>query len=37
MLTSRLGGQMPGPVQAFLDHGEDFVDRRDAAPTWSRR
>ena len=25
MLTSRLGGQVPGPVQAFLDHGEDFV------------
>jgi predicted oxidoreductase len=25
MLTSRLGGQIPGPVQAFLDHGEDFV------------
>ena len=29
MLTSRLGGQIPGPVQAFLDHGEDFV----TAPT----
>ena len=25
MITSRLGGQVPGPVQAFLDHGEDFV------------
>jgi uncharacterized protein len=25
MLTSRLGGAVPGPVQAFLDHGEDFV------------
>jgi predicted oxidoreductase len=29
MITSRLGGQVPGPVQAFLDHGEDFV----TAPT----
>jgi uncharacterized protein len=25
MLTSRFGGQVPGPVQAFLDRGEDFV------------
>jgi predicted oxidoreductase len=25
MLTSRFGGGVPGPVQAFLDHGEDFV------------
>jgi hypothetical protein len=25
MLTSRLGGAVPGPVQAFLDHGADFV------------
>jgi predicted oxidoreductase len=25
MLASRFGGQVPGPVQAFLDHGEDFV------------
>jgi predicted oxidoreductase len=25
MITSRLGGAVPGPVQAFLDHGEDFV------------
>jgi hypothetical protein len=25
MLTGRFGGQVPGPVQAFLDHGEDFV------------
>jgi uncharacterized protein len=25
MLTSRIGGQVPGPVQAFLDHGADFV------------
>jgi hypothetical protein len=25
MVTSRFGGQVPGPVQAFLDHGEDFV------------
>jgi uncharacterized protein len=29
MITSRIGGQIPGPVQAFLDHGEDFV----TAPT----
>jgi hypothetical protein len=28
MITSRLGGQVPGPVQAFLDHGEDFVTAR---------
>jgi uncharacterized protein len=25
MLTSRLGGKTPGPVQAFVDRGEDFV------------
>jgi len=25
MITSRFGGQVPGPVQAFLDRGEDFV------------
>jgi uncharacterized protein len=25
MLTSRLGGAVPGPVQAFVDHGPDFV------------
>jgi uncharacterized protein len=25
MLSSRLSGAVPGPVQAFLDHGEDFV------------
>jgi len=25
ILTSRLGGQVPGPVQAFVDHGKDFV------------
>jgi predicted oxidoreductase len=29
MITSRFGGKVPGPVQAFLDHGEDFV----TAPT----
>jgi uncharacterized protein len=29
MVTSRLGGQVPGPVQAFLDRGADFV----TAPT----
>ena len=28
MITSRFGGQVPGPVQAFLDHGEDFVTAR---------
>ena len=28
MVTSRFGGQVPGPVQAFLDHGEDFVTAR---------
>jgi uncharacterized protein len=28
MITSRLGGQVPGPVQAFLDRGEDFVTAR---------
>jgi predicted oxidoreductase len=25
ILTSRLGGKVPGPVQAFVDHGSDFV------------
>jgi predicted oxidoreductase len=25
MVTSRFGGAVPGPVQAFLDHGDDFV------------
>jgi predicted oxidoreductase len=25
VVTSRLGGAVPGPVQAFLDHGADFV------------
>jgi uncharacterized protein len=25
MLTSRFGGRVPAPVQAFLDRGEDFV------------
>jgi hypothetical protein len=25
MVTSRLGGAVPGPVQAFLDKGADFV------------
>jgi predicted oxidoreductase len=29
MVTSRLGGAVPGPVQAFLDKGADFV----TAPT----
>jgi hypothetical protein len=29
MLTSRFGGAVPGPVQAFLDHGEDFVTAPD--------
>jgi predicted oxidoreductase len=28
MVTSRLGGAVPGPVQAFLDHGADFVQAR---------
>ena len=28
MITSRFGGQVPGPVQAFLDHGEDFMTAR---------
>jgi predicted oxidoreductase len=31
MLTSRLGGAVPGPVQAFLDKGEDFVTAPDVA------
>jgi uncharacterized protein len=25
MVTSRFGGGVPGPVQAFVDHGPDFV------------
>jgi uncharacterized protein len=29
MLASRFGGGVPGPVQAFLDHGEDFVTATD--------
>jgi predicted oxidoreductase len=29
MLSSRLGSGVPGPVQAFLDHGEDFVTAPD--------
>jgi uncharacterized protein len=29
MLTSRFGGQVPGPVQKFVDRGKDFV----SAPT----
>ena len=29
MLASRFGGTVPGPVQAFLDHGEDFVTATD--------
>jgi hypothetical protein len=29
MLTTRFGGGVPGPVQAFLDKGEDFVTARD--------
>jgi uncharacterized protein len=31
MLASRFGGAVPGPVQAFLDKGEDFVTAPDAA------
>jgi uncharacterized protein len=29
MLTSRFGGGVPGPVQAFLDKGEDFLTASD--------
>jgi uncharacterized protein len=29
MLASRFGGTVPGPVQAFLDHREDFVTATD--------
>jgi hypothetical protein len=29
MLASRFGGAVPGPVRAFLDHGEDFVTAPD--------
>jgi len=28
-LLRRLGGGPPGPVQAFMDHGEDFIVERD--------
>ncbi|TVZ04898.1 FAD-binding dehydrogenase [Trebonia kvetii] len=31
MITSRFGGGVPGPVQAFLDHGADFVAAPDLA------
>jgi uncharacterized protein len=36
MITSRFGGQVPGPVQAFLDHGEDFVTARTLPELVSR-
>ena len=29
MLASRFGGAVPGPVQAFLDKGDDFVTAPD--------
>jgi hypothetical protein len=31
MLASRFGGAGPGPVQAFVDHGADFVTDRTLA------
>jgi predicted oxidoreductase len=31
MVTSRLGGRVPGPVQAFVDRGADFVTGRSLA------
>jgi len=31
MLASRFGGAVPGPVQAFLDRGADFVTAPDVA------
>jgi uncharacterized protein len=31
MLTSRVGGRVPGPVQAFVDRGADFVTGRSLA------
>jgi hypothetical protein len=31
MLASRFGGAVPGPVQAFLDKGADFVSAPDVA------
>ena len=31
MVTSRLGGAVPGPVRAFLDRGADFVTAPDLA------
>jgi uncharacterized protein len=31
MATSRLGGRVPGPVQAFIDRGADFVTGRSLA------
>jgi len=31
MLTSRFGGRVPGPVQAFVDRGADFVTGRSLA------
>jgi predicted oxidoreductase len=31
MVTSRLGGRVPGPVQAFIDRGADFVTGRSLA------
>jgi uncharacterized protein len=31
MLTTRFGGRVPGPVQAFVDRGADFVTGRSLA------
>ncbi|MDP5228308.1 MULTISPECIES: FAD-binding dehydrogenase [Arthrobacter] len=31
VLSSRLGGGVPGPVQAFVDHGPDFVSADSVA------
>ena len=36
MLASRFGGGVPGPVQAFLDQGADFVTAPRRCPGWSR-
>ena len=34
LLKERLGSGPPSPVQAFMDHGEDFIVERDAARRW---
>ena len=34
VFKERLGSGPPSPVQAFMDHGEDFIVRAQTWPTW---